>query len=91
MYVVQANAPANDDLGGSHGESRVIAPDGNIAQEASKFGEEVVVADLDLGRATAANALKSLERGPLADWWRKGVKRVRVSEEGPSAGDEARR
>jgi predicted amidohydrolase len=29
VYVVQANAPANDDLSGSHGQSRVVAPDGN--------------------------------------------------------------
>ena len=42
VYVVHANAPANDDLSGSHGQSRVIAPDGNIVQEASMFGEEVV-------------------------------------------------
>ncbi len=67
VYVVHANAPANDDLTGSHGQSRVVAPDGNIVQEASMFGEEVVVADLDLSRATAANAHKRLGRGPLTD------------------------
>ena len=64
VYVVHANAPANDDLSGSHGQSRVIAPDGTIVEEASMFGEEVVVADLEPGRATAANALQ--ERGPGA-------------------------
>jgi predicted amidohydrolase len=80
VYVVQANAPANDDLSGSHGQSRVIAPDGNIVQEASMFGEEVVTADLDLREATAENARRSLDRGPLADWWREGVKRVRIVE-----------
>ena len=91
VYVVHANAPANDDLTGSHGQSRVIAPDGNIIHEASMFGEEVVTAELDLGRATAANALKSLGRGPLSDWWREGLKRVRVIEEGSRAATEARR
>jgi predicted amidohydrolase len=91
VYVVHANAPANDDLTGSHGQSRVIAPDGNIVQEASMFGEEVVTADLDLGRATAANALKSLERGPLSGWWKEGVTRVRVIEEEPCPATEARR
>ena len=84
VYIVHANAPANDDLTGSHGQSRVIAPDGNIVHEASMFEEEVVTADLDLGRATAANALNSVDRGPLADWWKEGVKRVRVIEEGTS-------
>jgi predicted amidohydrolase len=91
VYVVHANAPANDDLTGSHGQSRIVSPDGNIVHEASMFGEEVVTAELDLGRATAANALKSLERGPLADWWREGLKRVRIVEEAPSAPAEARR
>jgi len=90
VYVAQANAPANDDLTGSHGQSRVIAPDGNIVEEASMFGEEAVKADLDLARATAANALNSMNRGPLTDWWKEGLKRVRVIEEGSGAATEAR-
>jgi predicted amidohydrolase len=80
VYVVQANAPANGDATGSHGQSRVIAPDGNIAQEASMFGEEEILADLDLARATAENARRSLGRGPLSDWWKDGVRRVRIVE-----------
>ncbi|HJT79394.1 MAG TPA: carbon-nitrogen hydrolase family protein [Gemmataceae bacterium] len=78
VFVVQANAPANADATGSHGQSRVIAPDGNLLGEASLFGEDVVTATLDLKRATAANARNSLHRGPLTDWWRDGVKRVRI-------------
>jgi predicted amidohydrolase len=89
VYVVHANAPANDDLSGSHGQSRVLAPDGTVVAEASMFEEGVVTADLDLGRATAANARKSLRRGPLGEWWREGLKRVRVIEEGPRAATEA--
>jgi predicted amidohydrolase len=77
VYVVQANAPANSDTSGSHGQSRIIAPDGNILQEATIFGEDVVRADLDLGRATGRMARNSIERGPLADWWRDGIQRVR--------------
>jgi predicted amidohydrolase len=80
VYVVQANAPANDDLGGSHGHSRIIAPDGNIVEEASIFGEDVVTATLDLSDATGNMARKSIDRGPLGDWWREGLKRVRVIE-----------
>jgi predicted amidohydrolase len=91
VYVVHANAPANCDLTGSHGQSRVIAPDGNILQEASMFAEEVVTADLDLRKATAENALRSLNRGLLTDWWREGVKRVRVIEEGRPAPAKSRR
>jgi predicted amidohydrolase len=78
VFVVQANAPANPDTSGSHGQSRIMAPDGNIVQEASFFGEETIEATLDLKQATANNALRSLSQGPLRDWWAEGVKRVRV-------------
>lgn len=91
VYVVHANAPANDDLTGSHGQSRVISPDGSVVEEASMFGEEIVTADLDLGRATAANALNSLGRGPLTDWWREGLKRVRIVEDEATAPNETPR
>lgn len=86
VYVVHANAPANDDLSGSHGQSRVIAPDGNILGEVSLFGEEVVTAELALRKATATNALNSLRRGPVTDWWKEGVKRVRIVEGGSEKG-----
>ena len=58
---------------GSHGQSRVLDPDGNVLREASVFGEEVLCATLDLKRATAANARRSLTRGPMAGWWREGL------------------
>jgi predicted amidohydrolase len=80
VFVVQANAPANEDTSGSHGQSRIIAPDGNILQEASIFQEEVLTQTLDLSRATRGNAQKSLDRGPLRDWWKDGVQRVRIIE-----------
>jgi len=80
VFVVQANAPANEDLSGSHGQSRIIAPDGNIPHEASIFGEDVLTETLDLRRATRSNARNSLERGPLRDWWKEGVKLVRIIE-----------
>jgi predicted amidohydrolase len=80
VFVVHANAPANQDLTGSHGQSRVITPDGRIVQEASMFDEEVVTATLELRKATAVIALNSIKRGPLGDWWKEGVKRVRVVE-----------
>ena len=89
VYVVQANAPANDDLSGSHGQSRIIAPDGRIMSEATMFEEEAVTVDLDLSQATASNALRSLSRGPLGDWWRQGLKQVRVltGDQEAAAGD----
>jgi predicted amidohydrolase len=82
VFVVHANAPANLDLtdrSASHGHSRLIAPDGNlIGEEASIFGEDVLTATLKLGQATRRMALKSIERGPLADWWREGVRTVHI-------------
>lgn len=77
VFVVHANAPADELRKGSHGQSRIVAPDGNLLQEASQIEEEVLVADLDLAQATAETALKSLQ-GPLAEWWRTGMQRVRV-------------
>ncbi|MSU47919.1 MAG: carbon-nitrogen hydrolase family protein [Opitutus sp.] len=77
VFVVHANAPADGVRTGSHGQSRIVAPDGNILQEASQLQEEVLVADLDLKEATGERALASL-KGPLGDWWRSGLKQVRV-------------
>lgn len=77
VFVVHANAPANRDRTGSHGHSRIVAPDGNLISEGSVFEEDVVVAVLDLRKATRDNARKSLSRGPLRDWWSNGVARVR--------------
>jgi len=78
VYVVQANAPANPDQSGSHGQSRIVAPDGNIINEASIADEDIVSAVLELKRATGDNARKSLANGPFTDWWKEGVQRVRI-------------
>jgi predicted amidohydrolase len=89
VYVVQANAPANSDASGSHGHSRIIAPDGNIVEEATVFGEDVLVKTLDMTLATGNTARASADRGPLADWWRAGIKRVRILDS-PTDGDNGR-
>jgi len=78
VFIVQSNAPANPDASGSHGQSRIIAPDGNIINEAYIYTEEVLYANLDISKVTRGNALKSLTRGPLQDWWKEGVKAVRI-------------
>jgi predicted amidohydrolase len=78
VYLVHANPPADGLKSGSHGQSRIVAPDGNLVQEASQLQEEVLVADLDLSRATGEYALESLA-GPLGDWWREGLKQVPVT------------
>ena len=78
VFVVHANAPANNDLSASHGQSRIVDPDGNIIEEASLFDEEVLIADLELPEAKAENALRSLDIPPLDQWWREGMRQVRV-------------
>lgn len=80
VFIVQSNAPANADATGSHGHSRLIAPDGNLIAEASIFGEDVLIESLDIERATGRLAQQSVDRGPLGDWWRSGAARVRVIE-----------
>jgi predicted amidohydrolase len=77
VYVVHANAPANPDATGSHGQSRLITPDGNILQEASLFQEEIITATFEMKQATAGNARRSITRGPLIGWWKEGLKHVR--------------
>ena len=42
------------------------------------FGEDVIAATLELERATGRQAQQSIDRGPLADWWRAGVAKVEL-------------
>jgi predicted amidohydrolase len=78
VFFVHANAPADDARKGSHGQSRIVLPDGNLISEASIFEEEILFADLELARAVAENALRSLDGEPLSKWWRDGLGHVRV-------------
>jgi predicted amidohydrolase len=77
VYIVHANAPANEDASGSHGQSRIIAPDGRILQEASMFKEDVLTLTLDLSRASRVNATNTFRSEALGAWWREGIKMVR--------------
>lgn len=69
VFIVQANAPANADLTGSHGQSRIVAPDGNVLKEASFFGEDILIDTLDPRPARLQRPLEGL----LGSWWREGV------------------
>jgi predicted amidohydrolase len=69
LYVVQANTPANPDLSGSHGQSRIIATDGNVMKEASYFGEDILVETLAI---QTGNLQRPLE-GLLGQWWSQGL------------------
>lgn len=78
IFLVMANAPANArDLHSpsqSHGNSKIVHPDGNILAEAGFFTEELVMAEVDLEEATGGMARRSTEDETiLRDWMRQGV------------------
>jgi predicted amidohydrolase len=81
IYVVMANAPGNpDDLRSpsqSHGNSKVIHPDGNVIREAGFFEERLVAATVDLAAASRAMALRSVNDDTiLRNWMREGARLV---------------
>jgi len=78
VYVVHSNAPADKKTcEGSHGQSRIIKPDGNIICEASVFEEEVLSAVLDVSRVSGGLAKRSASCEFLKTWWEEGVAKVR--------------
>jgi len=77
VYVVQSNTPQNlSPLEGSHGQSRIVAPDGTILKEASIMGEDVLIEVLDLGKSNRERANKSLRAKFLKDWWEYGMEKI---------------
>ena len=84
IYVVMTNAPADaNDMhrsGSSHGESKVIHPDGNVLVEAGMFSEEVLIQDLNLDAASRGIALRAMnDITCLNGWMHEGVKLVTPS------------
>ena len=78
VYIVHANAPANLDTSGSHGQSRIIDPDGNIVSEATIFEDESLHSILEMSRSTGRLAKQSVTRGPFGPWYTEAIQRVRV-------------
>ena len=78
IYVVMANAPANpDDLHSksqSHGNSKIVHPDGSVLEEAGFFEERLVTATIDLDAANRRIAQRAANDDTiLRDWLRAGV------------------
>jgi predicted amidohydrolase len=78
IFLVMANAPADaDDLQSpsqSHGNSKIVHPDGNVLVEAGFFEERLVIADVDLADATGAMALRAVEdETVLRVWMQQGL------------------
>ncbi len=80
VYVIQANTPATrtdpDAKDRSHGQSMVVAPDGNVIESGPIYEDAMVVTDIDVRHARRGGLRSALSDGPLADWMRRGVKRV---------------
>ncbi len=77
VYVAHANAPADRETKeGSHGQSRIIKPDGNILEEVGIYEEEVLTCELDMRKADAGYAKRSLDCPFLSAWWKAGVDKV---------------
>jgi predicted amidohydrolase len=81
IYLVMANAPADSrnmhSPTQSHGNSKVIHPNGTVLQEAGFFAETLVAATIDLKSADRAMAQRAArEDGPVSKWLREGSKMV---------------
>ncbi len=81
IYLVMTNTPANpNDLrssGSSHGNSKIIHPNGNVIKEAGFFGDQIVTATIDLTQATGTQAKRtSNENTILQQWFQKGTEFV---------------
>jgi predicted amidohydrolase len=81
VYLVQANTPQKlEPMEGSHGQSRIVGPDGKLLQEASIFDDETLVEELDINQASGETAMKSLQADFLNGWWKTGMDLVTVPE-----------
>lgn len=81
IYLVMANAPA-DALNmrsqeQSHGNSKIIHPNGTVITEAGYFKETLVAATIDMKAADRAMAKRAArEDGAVSTWLREGSKLV---------------
>jgi predicted amidohydrolase len=83
IFCVMANAPADPEninaSNQSHGNSKIIHPDGNVIAEAGYFEERLVIATIDIGQATRGIALRAVKDDTiLKDWFNRGVRLVQV-------------
>ena len=81
IYLVMANTPANpDDLkaaGSSHGNSKIVHPNGTVIKEAGFFGDEIVSVTIDLSQATGSQAKRTYDENTiLREWFQKGCEFV---------------
>lgn len=75
IYLVMANSPGNpkdlDSPSQSHGNSKIVHPDGNVLCEARHFEERLVAATIDLRDADRWIAKRAAQDSPLISPWLK--------------------
>ncbi len=81
IYLVMANTPANPDnikaAGSSHGNSKIVHPNGNVLKEAGFFGDEIVSATIDISQARGSQAKRTYNEDTiLREWFREGCEFV---------------
>jgi predicted amidohydrolase len=72
-WVVSCNAPAGNDSGDSHGQSRIIGPDGTVYQEAGE-AETVIRQVIDTDLASSAWAEAGAATPLLSQFWEEGLR-----------------
>lgn len=83
IFCVMANAPANpnnlNEPNQSHGNSKIIHPDGNVLEEAGFFEERLVSATINISQATRNIARRAAKDNTiLKDWINQGAQLVQV-------------
>jgi omega-amidase len=83
IFCVMANAPADPEnmnaANQSHGNSKIIDPDGYIITEAGYFEERLVTATIDISRATRSIARRAInDETVLKNWLNEGLRLVKV-------------
>ncbi len=83
IFLVMANTPADpknmNSASQSHGNSKIIHPDGNVLDEAGYFNERFVSATINVNDATRGIAKRSANDDTvLKDWVNEGVRIVKT-------------
>ena len=83
IFLVMANAPGDpkhlDSPSQSHGNSKIIHPNGNVLCEATHFEERLVAATIDLKAADRWVAKRAVKDSPLiSPWVKAGLRLVQV-------------
>lgn len=83
IFCVMANAPADPENmnapNQSHGNSKIIGPDGNVIAEAGYFEERLITVTIDISQATRNIARRAAEDDTiLKDWLTSGLRLVKV-------------